>query len=93
MGVGCNEAIYGRKFYINYECVGKGTERVIAYTNEKLRKSLDRAIKIMGISIKEINGVLYKFDPVDTDKTLLELGIKDEAFIKIKLKSAFNSIS
>ncbi len=89
MGVGCYQKIYGRKLYINYECIGKGTERVIAFENEKLRKSLDRAIEKMGIMIKNINAVHYRFEPVNTEKTILEPGTKDEGFVKIKLKSAF----
>ena len=87
--MGCKE-ISGKRIFIKFDCVGKGTEEICTRTTSKLRESLEKATEKMGISFKEINEVSYNYTPININRTIEELGIKNDAVISIKLKSTFN---
>ena len=87
--MGCKE-IPGMRIFIKFDCVGKGIEEICTRTTSKLRESLEKATQKMGISFKEINEISYCYNPININKTIEELGIKNNAVISIKLKSTFN---
>ena len=87
--MGCKE-IPGMRIFIKFDCIGKGTEEICTRITSKLRESLKKATEKMGISFKEINEVSYCYNPLNINKTIEELGIKNGAVISIKLKSTFN---
>ena len=87
--MGCTQFV-GKKLYIKYDCVGKGTEEILTRETAKLRESLEKATKRLGITFKEINEVSYSFEPINIEKTIKELGIPNGGVISIKLKSTFN---
>ena len=87
MGI-CNED-RGQKLWITYECVGKGKEDVWTYELAELRESLQKAMKKMGITMKEINQVTYSFTDLNINNTVQELGIPNVGVVTIKLKSTF----
>ena len=87
MGI-CNEE-RGQKLWITYECVGKGKEDVWTYELAELRKSLEKAMKKMGITMKEINQVTYSFTDLNINNTVKELRIPNGGVVTIKLKSTF----
>ena len=75
--------------WITYECVGKGKEDVWTYELAELRESLQKAMKKMGITMKEINQVTYSFTDLNINNTVQELGIPNGGVVTIKLKSTF----
>ena len=75
--------------WITYECVGKGKEDVWTYELAELRESLQKAMKKMGIAMKEINQVTYSFTDLNINNTVQELGIPNGGVVTIKLKSTF----
>ena len=77
------------KQWIAFECTGKGTQDIWTYVDVKLKVSLVKAIKKMGITMEEINQVLYSYNELDIDKNVTELGIPDGGVVLIKLKSTF----
>ena len=87
MGI-CNED-RGQKLWITYECVGKGKEDVWTYEFAELRESLQKAMKKMGITMKEINQVTYSFTDLNINNTVQELGVPNGGVVTIKLKSTF----
>ena len=87
MGI-CNEE-RGQKLWITYECVGKGKEDVWTYELSALRESLEKAMKKMGITMKEINQVTYSFTDLNINNTVKELRIPNGGVVTIKLKSTF----
>ena len=87
MGI-CNED-RGQKLWITYECVGKGKEDVWTYELAELRESLQKAMKKMGITMKEINQVTYSFTDLNINNTVQELEIPNGGVVTIKLKSTF----
>jgi hypothetical protein len=87
MGI-CDED-RGQKLWITYECVGKGKEDVWTYELAELRESLQKAMKKMGIIMKEINQVTYSFTDLNINNTVQELGIPNGGVVTIKLKSTF----
>ena len=87
MGI-CNEE-RGEKLWVVYECTGKGKEEVWTYKLAELRESLKKAIKKMGISMKEINQVTYSFTDLNINNTVKELGIPNGGVVTIKLKSTY----
>ena len=54
-----------------------------------LRKSLEKAMKKMGITMKEINQVTYSFTDLNINNTVKELRIPNGGVVTIKLKSTF----
>ena len=52
--MGCTQFV-GKKLYIKYDCVGKGTEEILTRETAKLRESLEKATKRLGITFKKIN--------------------------------------
>ena len=87
MGI-CNED-REQKQWIVYECVGKGKEDVWTYELSTLRKSLEQAMKKMGITMSEINQVTYSFTELNINNTVKDLQIPNGGVVTIKLKSTF----
>ena len=79
----------GRKQWIEYECTGKGKEGFLTYENEKLRVSLEKAMKKMNITMKEINNVTYCYNELNINKTVEELCIPNGGLVTIHLKSTY----
>ena len=79
----------GQKQWIVYECVGKGKEDVWTYELSPLRKSLEQAMKKMGITMSEINQVTYSFTELNINNTVKDLQIPNGGVVTIKLKSTF----
>jgi len=89
MGKKCFRGEDVRKQWIAFECTGKGKEDIWTYVDDELRVSLVKAIKKMGITMGEINQVLYSYNELNINKTVSELDIPDGGVVLIKLKPTF----
>ena len=86
-GIVCREK--GKSLWITYECVGKGEETFITYELIELRESLEKAMKKMGIKMREIKQVTYCYEPLNINDTIKELKIPNGGVVTIQLKSTF----
>ena len=88
MGI-CGERDKGRQQWVTYDCVGKGKEDIITNEFSEVRESLEKAMKKMGITMKEINAVTYSYNPLNINNTVFDCGIPNGGILTIQLKSTY----
>ena len=78
---------YGNPIYLVFECVGYGNQQIQTYDKIKLRDSLNKAAKRMGIALSQINGIQYRYSSLSLNSTAMDNNIPNGGVITIKLKS------
>ena len=78
---------YGNPIYLVYECIGYGNQQIATYDRIKLKDSLKKAAKRMGIALSSINGVQYRYSTLSLNSTAMDNNIPNGGVITIKLKS------
>ena len=80
---------YGNPILLVYECIGRGREEIATYDKIKIKTSLKKAAKRMGIPLSNINEVTYNYSAVSLNSSALYNNIPNGGVLTIKLKSEF----
>ena len=78
---------YGNPICLVYECVGYGKQEIATYDRLKLKDSLGKAAKRMGIPLSKINEVQYRYVALSLQSTAMDNNIPNGGVLLIKLKS------
>ena len=85
MGVGI--CYQGEQTLLVFDCVSYGKNKIYIGDLLKLKNAINRLSRIINVPISKMNEFLYNYEPLDTNRTIKELGLKDGANILVKFKS------